>query len=316
VTASYARSLKVFLILMLFGVMLTPSLKLIPGAPKVRLEEVLIGVLFAYILVLALGGRRIKFAWGVRQTLLLAFPLFLFISISAGMLLGFDASLGDLNQLVRIIKYLVIYTVAVSVVSLSVDPEQVRISIINWILVFACLLSLLTAQQYYNLFNLNSLYLHRIAEEWEYQMILLYGLRRPLGMVGNPNELGFLLAASAIGAMYRLLLQFRVFYLAALLLTLVAILMTGSRSSLVACLAGFLCVGGMLAFSRLPQKIRFSQRAAAVLGVAVLLVAAGGLTEVYGNLLNRFEGLMAPEDDLSWQNRLKRWHEKIGRAHV
>jgi O-antigen ligase len=261
--------------------------------------------------VLSLGGQRIKFAWGLRQTMLLAFPLFLFISIAVGLLLDFRGSLGDLNQLIRIVKYLVIYTVAVSVTALSPDPEQAKTSIINWILVFGCILALITAQQYYDLFGLNRLYMHRVAAEWEYNRLLEGRLNRPLGMVGNPNELGFLLTMVALAAFYQALLRFRLFYVGALALALVGILMTGSRSSLVACIAGCVTVGLILTLMRLPAKSRFVQRLAGVLGAVVLLALAGGLTNVYGDLLERFDTLSTPSEIESWQARLERWQENI-----
>ena len=198
---------------MLFGIMLTPSMTLTSRAPNVRVEELVIGALFAYLLLNSLGGRRIEFAWGLRQTMLLAFPLFLFVSIAVGVLLGYSARLGDLNQLIRIVKYLLpLYTVAVSVVALSPEPERTRTSITNWTLVCACLLALLTIQQYFDLFGLNARYLPYL-EEGHATRLARRGYGRPVEMVGNPNELGFLLAVSAIVALYRILLEFPVCFI-------------------------------------------------------------------------------------------------------
>jgi O-antigen ligase len=309
---AYHQHLKFFLILMLFGILLTPSLSIAVGMPKVRLEEVLIGVLLVYLLLRSLSGRPITFAWGVRQSMLLALPLFLFISIGVGLVMHLAGSLGDLNQLIRIIKYLVIYTVAVSVIAVSPDQERAKASIINWTLVFGCILTLVTTQQYYNLFGLNTRYMHLIAAEWEYNRLLEDRLNRPLGMVGNPNELGFLLAVVANSALYQILWRFRPFYLLALVLALIGILMTGSRSSLLACIAGCMTIGLLMSFMRLPAKTRFMQRLASVLGAVVLLALAGGLTSVYGDLLERFETLDTPAEIESWQIRLERWQENIG----
>lgn len=309
--AGYHRHLKVFLLLMLFGILLTPAFSLAAGLPNMRLEEILIGLLFGYLLVRGLGGQRIEFVWGVRQTMLLAFPLFLFISIAAGLVLGYAGSLGDLNQLVRVIKYLIIYTVAVSVIGLSPDPEQTKNSILNWTLAFGCVLVLITTQQYYDWFGLNSRYFHLITADWEYQRLLAGRLNRPLGMVGNPNELGFLLAVVAIAALHQLLARFRPFYLGTFVLALLGILMTGSRSSLVACAAGSLILGLVLSISRMPAKLRFAQRAGAVLGAVVLLALAGALTDVYGGLLDRFEALAELDRDESWQARLVKWEENV-----
>lgn len=307
----YHRHLKIFLVLMLFGIILTPQLSLMGGIPKLRLEEVLVVPLALYLLALSLGGRRIEYFWGLRQTMLLAFPLFLFVSIAAGVVFSFDASLGDLNQLVRIGKYIIIYTLAISVVALSPDPERTKTSIMDWTLVFACLLALVTIQQYFNLGGLNSSYVPYLGEGSHTERLLRLSSARPVGMVGNPNELGFLFAVAGVLAVYRILTRFTLFYLVTLGLALVGVLLSGSRSALVACLGGMLVVGVLMAFARIPAKARFVQRTAAVAGALVLLALGGTLTSVYGDLLDRFEGIANPEEEASWQARLVRWEENI-----
>ena len=92
---------------------------------------------------------------------------------------------------------------------------------------------LVTIIQYYNLFNLNYLFvrLYRPSDEWLVKMV---AWRRAWGAMGNPNYWGLVLGQFAL-FMFILLIWYRKLIAAPIIVGLLyAIILTGSRSSLIA----------------------------------------------------------------------------------
>ena len=120
---------------------------------------------------------------------------------------------------------------------------------------FGSILFFVTLAQYYNLFGINQLIQPYAPEDIERMKILVEqaGWRRAVGTLGNPNYWGLLLSMLACVVSYRLFWEKRWIYAPLLLGLLGSILLTGSRSALVAYL-GALVVGGGLFFFAVNKK--------------------------------------------------------------
>lgn len=308
--SGYVRVLHLALLTILACLMLTPSMALVPGLPQIRLEELVIVVTLGYLIMASLSGMRIKLVWGLRQTLLASFALFLFISIGVGLALGYGGSLGDLNQLVRIVKYVTIYSFAVTVVALSATPEEDKLKILKFILFLSLPLFMIAVQQYLDLGGLNRLYVEAVAPV--HHEALGTSSPRAVGMVGNPNELGFMFALTGLIAVHLLTRRFHVVHVLLIAISLSGIALTASRSSLVVFVFG---ASLLLVLALLQLRRMWLSSAIQGLVVIVVLVVAGSAILVDSSfvdrLLWRFEDLADPTEATSWQARVVRWQDNL-----
>jgi O-antigen ligase len=290
--------------------MLTPSMALVAGLPQIRLEELLLLATLGYLIMAALSGLRIRLAWGLRQTLLASFVVFIFISIGVGLSLGYGGALSDLNQLVRILKYLIIYTLAITVVAFSDTPEQTKLKILKFILALSVLLFMIAVQQYFDLGGLNRLYVQAVAPV--HYDALGGSNPRVVGMVGNPNELGFLFVLTGLIAVHLLTRRFHIVYALLIAMSLFGIGLTASRTSLVVFVFGvvLLLVLALLQLSRM-----WLSSAIQGLAVIMLLIVAVSTTlaeaSFMDRLLWRFEELGDPAEASSWKGRVVRWQDNL-----
>jgi O-antigen ligase len=309
----YHKFLRRWLYMIIFFLMLTPSIYLFPGIPSVRLEMVSL-LIFIGVLVLRLAkNKKAIVAWGLCQKLFLGLFFVITLSILLGTMLGFDSSVADFNQFIRLIKYLMIYTLALTVMKTSNDPNTERDRILHYIITLSLLLCLITIQQYFNLFHLNNWYVQAIAPTQYETLVGGYEYPRPVGMIGNPNELGFLFVLTACSTTYLLIKnKINMFYLLILGLQIIGLFLTMSRSSFVALIAGlfFLVLG--LVFSKLSIDFRRTKRFLLLLSCATIVVFfVASQTQFYEQIFWRFETLLNLKNNTSWHARLDHWSENI-----
>jgi hypothetical protein len=290
-----------------FAVYLTPSLPLISGVPAMRAEEIVLFLLFLWLFVRLTSGKKTAFITGSRQTLLVLFSVFVLLSMLVGSFLGFQATYGDFAQLIRIGKYVGIYTVALNAIHLAEDPMQERNAIRRAILIGGCALTLITLQQYFDWFGLNELYVQFVAPT-QYESVITSVLApRPVGMVGNPNELGFLLATAVAVAVYEFITEEspRKIILGIAGFLMIGVILTQSRSAMV---YAVVTVGSLIGLTFSQRRgLDFSRLARFML--PIILLAVGMLvaftnTEIYSRVGWRFLEGMDLNSSLSSSQRV------------
>jgi hypothetical protein len=176
-----------------------------------------------------------------------------------------DVSPRDLMVIIRYVVYLAtLYAgIAVGLSSTKTSPL--------WYLSLALIgLSIaISFAQYFNIGGINSVMLPIYTEDNRYS-VLEEGLswRRIVGTMGNPNYWGFFLGLGFILSSY-MCLKKRFIFLAPALLLFVSIVMTGSRTSLLAAIATML-VGALL--TTVHSNKRFALKALVPLLIACLLL--------------------------------------------
>ena len=141
--------------------------------------------------------------------------------------------------------------------------------------VFGAVLVFLTLAQYYNLFGINEIIKPFAPENMERMDILVSqaGWRRAVGTLGNPNYWGLLIAMWGCVVGYRLFWEKRWIYAPLLLALLGSILLTGSRSALVAYVGALIAGGGLLLFTvKKSPSLAIATLFAVLAAVAVIRV--------------------------------------------
>lgn len=115
-----------FLKCTIWSLFLTPAFKIVGWLPATRFDDFFLLFWSLYVVFLVVFRRGAVVAWGVRQTLMVGFSVIVVLSILNGTLAEMHTSLGDLNQMIRLGKYLLIYTLAVSLISISSNPQKER----------------------------------------------------------------------------------------------------------------------------------------------------------------------------------------------
>ncbi|WP_281974576.1 O-antigen ligase family protein [Halobacillus litoralis] len=306
--------IKIYLYLILFSIYLTPSLKF-PGFPAIRIEEVLIILLILNLSVSILKNRPVKISWGSRQNLLLGFFFVVAVSIFNGTIKGYDTSVFDFNEFIKILKYLLIYTISVSVLHLNEDFEYEVKKITDLIFRLSIVLFLIVIQQYFNLLNLNPYYVPFIAPTHFETLVGGYPSPRPVGMIGNPNLLGFLFAITALLAIFQIISKkVNIKYVVILFMNILGMFLTLSRTSLVSFIVGSIII--ILTNINLRNIAIFNLRKLYRL-LILWLISISVIIYVWNNtsfieeIFWRFESLNNLANDESWQARLLHWQENI-----
>lgn len=288
----------------LFFLLLTPSLGVLSGFPSIRLEEVLS---FSWLLLGFLTG-KISFSYFIKTRIVYAL-LFLFLlplSILSGVMGGFDGSLSDLNQFVRFLKYIAIYML--SLYYFNRYDEAGKKQALSFIMTLGVVLVFIAVSQYYNFFGMNKFYLEYVLDKESQGLLSGVGFRRPVGMVGNPNELGFLFSMLIIVSIY-----YAVRYSASgwfySLVFFIGLALTLSRSSLASALIGSsLLLCAYLFKLSLGKKLVFIT----LLLFSSFIVANVAYHEyVYDKFTWRFESGVNFSDDNSFNARINNWEESL-----
>lgn len=289
---------------------LTPSVRIPGGMPAVRIEDLLLfGGSTLLVCYWSLGG-TVRLAWGVRQTLLAGFCVFIPLSILTGALLDYPAAPGDLNQWIRLLKYILIYTAVATYIRVGGLASRKRKKLMGLVILCSVLLAAVAVQQFFDLFGLNSVYVSYVAPTQAESLLGQGVIPRPVGLAGNPNELGFLFALSALASMYMLVTDGKIRYWAALAVQLVGLLLTLSRSAVVALVAG---AGALLVLSGLLRQWLAVHGVGRTLGALLLgscvVLGAAWQTGYLSDAAVRLSGLLTPTETAAYRIRIAHWQE-------
>lgn len=299
--------------LMLFFLLLTPSIRIAPSLPLIRLEEMTIVIVVAFLFIRLMRNKEIVLAWSLRQLLFSGLFVVVAISIFIGSMLGFDASIADFNQFIRVFKYLIIYSATLTLFKISQDPQEEKYNLLKYYLILSSVLFFVSIQQYFNLFALNELYVPTIAPTQYETLVNNYPFPRPVGLVGNPNELGMLFVLGSLVSLFLLLKSFRISILIIFFFQVGGLFLTLSRGALVAFVIGLIILLLKLFFDNF-HKIKL----AGIMRFFILFLTAS-LSMVYvvyntsfiDTIFWRFARLSNLESDTSWQARILHWQENL-----
>lgn len=295
------------------GIFLTPSIRIPGGVPSVRIGELLLIPFTLYLMIRVVRGNRVVLAWGVRQSTLLCMFVFLVLSMLMGGILGVGVSFGDLNQFARFAKFAFIYTVSVSVIHLSEASEKETKQTYDLIALCSVILAVIVFQQFFDVFGLNRHYVRYVAPTQHESLIGDYPWPRPVGMIGNPNEVAFLFVLGGLAASYRLIQGGGEIYAGATLANLAALALTLSRTGFVSFIvgAGYLFV--IQVFVRrdrsLGSRLKYLALPLGLLVAVITYVLANPV--LYEAIGWRFMTLMEFQSTSSWQERLQSWQINI-----
>ncbi|UAA39644.1 O-antigen ligase family protein [Paraneptunicella aestuarii] len=296
---------------LLFLVFLTPTIW-IPGAIGVRLEELFV-LLWVGIFALLYRQKKLPEAYlPLRGSLLIFFSVVIIVSITAGSLLQLPASILDLLKFIWLVKALVIYFMFFNYIYQKDGYEMVRREyILKWFVRFGTLSAILCFQQYFDLFGLNSLYIPIIAPTQSYTLVSGYFAPRVVGMVGNPNLQGSVLALCLICHTFLCLRGRGEFKVSFFILLFIALLMTLSRTAFITAVFGIFMVVFLY-----RKNIAFTifKVIVTVLLLALLTMAYLVLREyeaLYSVVFFRFENLSQGIQEGSFAARFDSWRLNI-----
>ena len=295
----------------LFSLILTPALRPLGTGPAVRLDDIL---LLCAPFVVAWWCRG--FVSDIRLILLSVIFLLIIFSSFWGAIHGYPAALGDLFSLFRWVKYVAVVLLVSSLLHVSKDPSFVVSKVSKISVVFGVGLAGIAFQQYFDFLSLNSLYVYDVAPTQYRTLVDDYPWPRPVGMVGNPNELGFVLALLGLVSIHLSLTEEskRVLWGFAALAILLAMSITLSRSAVFAFfIMGLVYVWSVTLPSRGVGGRWVLKRGGIIGGVSVVLcvlavVLVGFFSPgAYESVVWRF----SPEYFGSFDQRVINWSENL-----
>jgi hypothetical protein len=276
----------------------------VPGFIGVRLEELLVFFLVFYCAAI----QRVTFKVPFRVSLFVIFVPILLISITVGSFLLMPAALLDLTKYIWLFKATVIYLVFYNYIHADGGSEEKRADeILKLFVICSVLSSFICFQQYFNLFNLNRLYIPLIAPSQYTTLMEGYSSPRVVGMLGNPNSQGYALALALNCMLFLIFKEKSTTKILGAIVIFIAMLMTLSRGSLVSCLAGVLV---LFCFYKKDKKFVIYKLVIFCLLFFVLSVLILWLKDnplIYDLILFRFEALSNISEDTSFVTRFHGW---------
>ena len=311
-TTNYRRNFqfnKAVLIFVLFAFILTPALNFIPGMPAVRLEDIVLLIwlffVFPFLRLKLSAGHKLRLAF------LGAFFVLLPIAILNGIINGYGGTLADFNQYIRFFKYISVYLLSVYVFSSASRTDMLKL--IDYILWLGVLVFLLALSQYVNVLGLNEIYVQHVAPTQYDTLVGNYGFPRPVAMIGNPNELGFLFVIFSLLSLILLVdknkngrkikpsIFFAIYFF--------GVLITLSRGSIAALVAGLLALfGWMFLHSKIIVKTKITVALICLIVLGFLIL---NHPLVYEKFTWRFMAFLSLAEDVSFSTRLVNWQENI-----
>lgn len=295
---------KAFFWATIISIIFTPSFPISGGLPDIRIDDALP---FVWLLLLVSSGRgpRLSGTSRFRLTFLSLFLLLIPFSIAIGITFSLDGGIADLIQVVRILKYIAIYLMAAEFFRAADIPAELkRISYLSIPLLSLALV------QYFDVGGMNVHYVPIIAPTQFEPLMPGYPTPRPVGMVGNPNELAFIFAMLGLTGLY-VFLRLRTNLMAlALVCSIAGILITLSRGTAVAAIGGgFICVVLYLILSATPREriVLLGMGLVAVTGAVAVLI----WPPVFDAVTWRFVRALDLGSDTSWMARIDNWSENL-----
>lgn len=304
--------MKFLVFLVLFSLLLTPSIPTVEGIPSIRIDDVILISFFFYVLII-----NKKVLVDLRIVWLCAIVLCFEVGLAAGALAGYQASLLDHFYLFRMFKLFGVVLLASEFLKYNGDGLYSLEWVIKRSSFCGLVLFLIAIQQYFDLFSLNEVYVKWVAPTQYETLVNNYPYPRPVGMIGNPNELSFLFGLLAISSFW-MAIRRGSRALGWGILTMIFVLgatLTLSRSGVFATLIGMaaLVIAEILRGSRFQKKdILFSRGSVVISCVCVLVllslvVLIFSSTALRENVLWRF----SPEYFGSFYKRVENWQENI-----
>jgi hypothetical protein len=304
--------IRAYFMLVVWALLLTPSLPTMSGIPSVRFDDVL--------LILAPGVVAVTFSrvfLDRRVVLILFIALSFELGIFSGAMLGYPASMLDHFFLLRLAKYIG----AIVLASALVFSEGSNENATKWIAGRTCvpgiLLVVVVLQQYFNIWGLNASYVEFVAPTKYETLVGDYRWPRPVGMVGNPNELSFLLGVLCLVATWMVFKQekSRLIWGSLALVFLAAAGLTMSRSGVFAtAVALAFLLGGQLVrgFDLRPSCPAF-RKGTITLSAGMIVVFLVSAATVYSNdaLYEKIMWRFSSEYYGSFYRRIENWNENI-----
>jgi O-antigen ligase len=294
------------LYLIIFSVVLTPSLNMPGSLPMLRVEELLVLALLLFALTWLAAGGRLSLHFSPLQPLLFFFGAVILFSILVGAYQGLNPHLRDFMEHVKLLKYLVLFT---AVASLA-DTKERRLKAVDFTIVTIVISALIGITQYFNFLGLNERYVPLIAPTQYRTLVGGYPSPRIVSLSANPNEYAVIAAIGVLLCVAMFLQRRRAYYLLGGGISLLGVLMTLSRSGMVFLLVS-LAIFIALTFFRIAQvnseQLKFFFAFLLLTVLFVLLFIAFAPEALVWRLM---EG-MNLQTSTSWLARVARWEESI-----
>lgn len=285
--------------------MLMPSIRLFDGFPSLRLDDILL-ILYPIVLLIKVGN-KIPMASAWRIFFLLSIVAILPFSVLNGYVNGYEVSFGDFNQVIRITKYVSIYLISILVFHSGNEEDSYKI--FRFIIISGIFLFFISLSQYFNIFNFNEKYVKIIAPTQYETLINNHPHPRPVGMIGNPNELGFMFVILSLISIFCLVYFRRVWFVFCFMIFFFGVVLTLSRGSLLGLVSGLSAFVLVYFFQQgFVRKIKITILSSVFL-ISVLLISI--IPEVYDSYTWRFIRVFDIENDSSFSARLDNWSENI-----
>jgi hypothetical protein len=303
---SSSAFLKFSVTTILFLLFLTPTIY-VPGLIGIRLEEV---YLFLFIIVVFFADKENgwNFKIPLRVVLLLFFLPLLLLSTLSGALLSLPVTLADLTKLIWLLKAIGIYLIFFNYINNEEHSRAFKIDfMLHQFVRFSFISALICFQQYFDLFNLNSLYVPFVAPTQFASLMPGSPTPRVVGMLGNPNVQGFVLSLAIVASIYLYLKDKQKNSIATFFVLFIALLMTLSRGAFVA-----LVVGSFFLFGTYKKNKRFLY-IKIIAGSIIFLIfyyayqVALDNKLLYDAILYRFQLLDNISEDVSFVARYDGW---------
>lgn len=288
--------------------LLTPTVK-IPGFIGVRLDD-LLAFLIIFLFFLLSKSVTISVKVPVRAGLIIIFSLLMLVSITWGATYALPTSILDLTKYIWLVKIFVIYIVFYNYIYFDESVENVlarRNASLLFIVTIASVSALICISQFFNPLNINKYYIQFVAPTQSATLVEGYGTPRVVGMIGNPNAQGYLMALTLLSGLYLIFTNASKILYVKMVLIFIAMLMTLSRSSLAVFVIGALFL--FLFYKK--DKIFSYYKYLALTFVSIFLFGVFVFLRqnevIYNLILWRFEGLANIMEDKSFITRFHGW---------
>ncbi|PKM19388.1 MAG: hypothetical protein CVV11_07060 [Gammaproteobacteria bacterium HGW-Gammaproteobacteria-15] len=288
--------------------LLTPTVK-IPGFIGIRLDDIL-AFLIIFLFFALSKTVTISAKVPIRAVLLILFSLLLLTSIVWGATYGLPTSMLDLTKYIWLVKLFVIYIIFYNYIYFDSTVENIkkrRNSALLFIVSIGAVSALICISQFFNPLNINSYYISFVAPTQFTTLVEGYGTPRVVGMIGNPNAQGYLMALSLLSGLYLMLNRSSKVLGFKLLVIFLAMLMTLSRSALATFVVGALI---MFFLYRKNKSFLYYKYFVLVFLSLSLFWSYLFLKEnevIYKLIIWRFEGLANIMEDNSFVTRFHGW---------
>ncbi|KAA8978334.1 O-antigen ligase family protein [Halospina sp. K52047b] len=306
------KIIKAYVAIVIWALLLTPSVPTLSGLPDIRIDDILL--ILAPLIVFGVQSRIVL---DLRILLILLIALSIEAGIFIGAALGYPASLLDHFVWFRLAKY--IGAVVLGAALLHAEPNCSKA--LDWFIrktiVPGLVLVLIVTQQYFDVGGLNSTYVEAVAPTQYETLVGDYPWPRPVGMVGNPNELSFLLGILSLGSIWVSLKKEKNRSLWGLtgLIFLAASGLTLSRSGVFATFGGLaLLIGNNILGGSKRKNTGIVLKRGSILvagGVLGVILTALALSFYNDTIFNQVTWRFTPKHYGGFYTRIENWKENF-----